>query len=53
MADDVEVDVEELVRTLEDLLTIAKVAMPTELYEVDPRIIRAEALLAKLEGQVQ
>jgi hypothetical protein len=42
-----------IARVIHDLITIAKVAMPAELFKVDPRIIRAEALLAKLEGKIQ
>jgi len=42
----------EVARIVRDLLNIAKVAMPEDLYSVDPRIINAEALLARLEGKV-
>ena len=38
---------------IDDLLTIAEVAMPIELFETDPRIIKAQALLAKLRGEIQ
>lgn len=34
-----------------DLLTIAKVAMPDELYAVDTRVLKARDLLAKLAPQ--
>jgi hypothetical protein len=40
----------EVVRTLTELLTIAKVAMPDEVYAIDPRIARANALLANLQA---
>lgn len=32
-----------------DLLTIAKVAMPADLFAIDPRILNAQDLLAELE----
>lgn len=38
----------EIVRSLSELLTIAKVAMPDEVYAIDPRIKRANELMAKL-----
>ena len=44
---------EEIAKSIEELLRIAKVAMPTDLFEIDPRIIKAQALLAQLKGEVQ
>jgi hypothetical protein len=44
---------DDLARTIREPLTIARVAMPSELYDVDPRVIKAEALLARLEGRLQ
>ncbi len=40
----------EVTRSLRDLLTIAKVAMPAHLYEQDTRVIIAQRLLAKLQS---
>lgn len=45
-------DKAEVARSLSELLTIAKVAMPDELYAVDPRIIRAQQLLATLDREL-
>lgn len=39
---------EEVARTLSDLLRVVKVAMPPELFRVDPRVIKARQLLAGL-----
>lgn len=36
-----------------DLITIVTVAMPADLRAQDVRVLRAEALLAKLGGEVQ
>lgn len=47
-----EVDASEAAQAIRDLLAIAKVAMPDDLYAADPRIIKAEALLARLEGRL-
>lgn len=41
---------EKVIQVIRDLLNIAAVAMPDDLRAVDPRIIKAEALLARLEG---
>lgn len=38
----------EVVRSLTELLILAKVAMPNDLFAVDPRIVRARQLVAKL-----
>ena len=38
---------------LEDLLRVVKVAMPEDLFAIDPRVIKAQALLARLRGEVQ
>ena len=43
---------DEALRSLEELLQIVTVAMPAHLRAQDPRVIRAEALIAKLRGQV-
>jgi hypothetical protein len=34
---------------LRDLMTIAQVAMPPDLFAIDPRIIKAKRLLEELE----
>ncbi len=39
------------IATIKDLLTIARVAMPDDLFETDPRVIKAQALLARLSGE--
>lgn len=44
---------EEIAEIIEDLLTIAKVAMPPELFEIDPRVVKAQALAARLRNEVQ
>jgi hypothetical protein len=44
---------DDVAAVIEDLLAIAKVAMPDDLLAVDPRVIRAEALLAKRQGRLQ
>lgn len=44
---------DQIIKALEDLLTIALVAMPAELFAVDERVIKAQAVLAKLKGEVQ
>lgn len=38
----------EVARVLGDLLKVVKVAMPPEFFAVDPRVIRARELLARL-----
>lgn len=43
----------EIADILEDLLTIARVAMPPDLFEIDPRVIKAQALVARLKGDIQ
>lgn len=43
-------DKAEVIRSLAELLTLAKVAMPDDLYAIDPRIARANGLLAKLQA---
>lgn len=43
----------EIIVSLENLLDIAKVAMPPELFAIDPRVIRAQVVLAKMLGEVQ
>ncbi len=47
-----EVEASEVAQAIRDLLAIAKVAMPDDLYAVDPRAIKAEALLTWLEGRL-
>ena len=46
------VDKDEIVRSLEELLQIVTVAMPAYLRAQDPRVIRAEALVARLKGEL-
>lgn len=41
---------DEIIQSLTDLLTIAKVAMPHDLFAIDPRVIRAQALLDRLRA---
>jgi len=41
-----------VIKVVEDLLTIAKVAIPEDLYEVDPRIIKAKALVRWLKEPI-
>jgi hypothetical protein len=53
MTDKIELDAEEVAKVIEDLLQVALVAMPAELFAIDPRIIKAQALAAKLKGEVQ
>ncbi len=43
---------EEALQSLEELLQIITVAMPAYLRAQDPRVIRAEALVAKLKGEI-
>lgn len=43
----------QVAEVIEDLLTIAKVAMPRDLFEIDPRVIKAQALAARFRGEVQ
>lgn len=43
---------EEILQSLEELLQIVTVAMPAYLRAQDPRVIRAEALVAKLKGEI-
>jgi hypothetical protein len=43
---------EEVLQSLEELLQIVTVAMPAYLRAQDPRVIRAEALVAKLKGEI-
>jgi len=43
---------EEVIQVVRDLLDVAAVPMHDDLRAVDPRIIKAEALLACLEGRV-
>lgn len=43
---------DEVLRSLEELLQIVIVAMPAHLRAQDPRVIRAEALVAKLKGEI-
>lgn len=38
-------------KVLIDLLTIAKVAMPSDLYAIDPRVLKARDLLSALAPQ--
>jgi len=47
-----QLDKDEVVRSLEELLQIAAVAMPAYLRAQDPRVIRAEALVTKLKGEL-
>jgi hypothetical protein len=45
-------DGKELAEIIANLLTIAKVAMPPDLFVQDPRIIKAQAMLARLKGEL-
>lgn len=45
--------VSRIIEAIEDLLRIAKVAMPKDLFEIDPRVIKAQAVLAQLLGEFQ
>lgn len=42
---------DEITTTVEGLITIAKVAMPPDLFQQDPRIRKAKGLLVSLGGQ--
>jgi hypothetical protein len=44
---------ERVIEAIEDLLRIAEVAMPTELFEIDPRILEAQEIVALLKGDMQ
>jgi len=44
---------ERVIEALEDLLEIAKLAMPPELFEIDPRVIKAQVIVAQLKGDIQ
>lgn len=46
------IDRDEVLSSLEELLQIVTVAMPAYLRAQDPRVIRAEALVAKLKGEI-
>ena len=39
---------EEVAQTLSDLLKVVKVAMPPDLFAIDPRVLKARQLLAQL-----
>lgn len=52
MAKSGEYDQGEVLRSLEELMQIVVVAMPAYLRAQDPRVIRAEALIAKLKGEI-
>lgn len=43
---------DEVLASLNELLEIVTVAMPAYLRAQDPRVIRAEALIAKLKGEI-
>lgn len=45
-------DTDEVLASLNELLEIVTVAMPAYLRAQDPRVIRAEALIAKLKGEI-
>jgi hypothetical protein len=42
-----------ITEAIEDLLRIVKVAMPEDLFENDPRVIKAESVVAQLQGEIQ
>lgn len=52
MAAPAPIERDEVLRSLEELLQIVTVAMPAHLRAQDPRVIRAEALVAKLKGEI-
>tara|TARA_R100000365_G_scaffold1926_2_gene6314 strand:- start:1358 stop:1525 length:168 start_codon:yes stop_codon:yes gene_type:complete len=45
-------DTDEVLASLNELMEIIAVAMPAYLRAQDPRVIRAEALIAKLKGEI-
>lgn len=45
-------ETDEVLASLNELLEIVTVAMPAYLRAQDPRVIRAEALIAKLKGEI-
>ncbi|MEQ8446019.1 MAG: hypothetical protein RIB57_09050 [Pelagibacterium sp.] len=45
-------DTDEVLASLNELMEIVTVAMPAYLRAQDPRVIRAQALIARLKGEI-
>jgi phage head maturation protease len=45
-------DTDEVLTSLNELMEIVTVAMPAYLRAQDPRVIRAEALIVRLKGEI-
>jgi phage head maturation protease len=45
-------DTDEVLTSLNELMEIVTVAMPAYLRAQDPRVIRAQALIARLKGEI-
>ena len=49
----VSVPISRIIRAFEELLSIAKVAMPKDQFEIDPRVVDAQEIVALLRGEIQ